>query len=453
MSTKAIVGKSDAQNNKHVSDEAAGSKHPTSHAKLGPKIEIVPDMSGAKMIVQMIHCSVWASVAHNFLQLKEGGIYSMTNFTVKPNKEEYRVLKHDSFMPKFDGLTTFKRVSVKADGFVKYLLNLVDFDAIEPADNKYLIDVAGYVSSVCRTNHLKSGSTNLDFHLANHRGQSIRVTLWGNLEEVLVEKKTKQVGACPIVLASASPKIYNNKVYLSSTSSTVILNDADIPLIKALKDANSGAELKNPYTPIDLTRPVKGPRRDGMSPHAIVKAAGRVQPDKKDISSVNHAIGELIYPSTALVGCSTGSLMDTEDESADDHVGLLAAISNLIGTTHVMEIKSQSYYEYGTFESFTWWQLNPKEVCGDSVGSSTLDVLDGVQTHRLSRPVRASTVATPTNPLEPKRTKSTNYGAIALAWSLKTLMVATEISSKDVSGNTPQDDNTDRLAYADASLE
>ncbi|GKA00464.1 hypothetical protein Tco_0673014 [Tanacetum coccineum] len=116
----------------------------------------------------MIHCSARARVAHNFLRLKEGGIYSVTNFAVKPNKEEYRVIKDDSFMLEFDGSTTFKSVSVKADGFVRYPLNLVDFDAIEHADNKYLIDVVGYVSNVGRTNHLKSGSKNLDFHLANH---------------------------------------------------------------------------------------------------------------------------------------------------------------------------------------------------------------------------------------------------------------------------------------------
>ncbi|GJS48910.1 hypothetical protein Tco_0599031 [Tanacetum coccineum] len=286
---------------------------------------------------------------------------------------------------KFNGSTTFKRVSVKEDGFVRYPLNLVDFNAIEPADNKYLIDVVRYVSNVGRTNHLKSGSTNLDFHLANHRGQSIRVTLWGNLREVLVEKKTKQVGACPIVLASTSPKIYNNKVYLSSTSSTMILDDAEIPAIKALKDANSGVELKNPYTPIDLTRPVKGTIEILLiPPRSTVRRVDfpmlRLELDVYD-GMTQIVVVLFDEPTTALVGCSAGSLMDTKDESADDHVGLLLAISNLTGTTHVMEIKSQSYYD-------------------------TLDALDGVQTHRLSRPVRAPTVATPTKPSEPKRTKS-----------------------------------------------
>ncbi|GJU77503.1 retrovirus-related pol polyprotein from transposon TNT 1-94 [Tanacetum coccineum] len=114
-----------------------------------------------------------------------------------------------------------------------------------------------------------------------------------------------------------------------------------------------------------------------------------------------------------------------------------------------MEIKSQSYYEYGTFESFTRWQLNPEEVCGDSVRSSTLDALDGVQTHRLSRPVRAPTVATPTKPLEPKRTKSLVIKDSDVE--------ASDDSSGYVGRNkaNPMSDSNKRkqLAYADASLE
>ncbi|GJY24699.1 ATP-dependent DNA helicase PIF1-like protein [Tanacetum coccineum] len=107
--------------------------------------------------------------------------------------------------------------------------------------------VAGYVTNVGRTNHLKSGSRNLDFHLANHRGQSIRVTLWGSLGDVLIEKKTKQTGVCPVILSATCPKKYNNKVYLSSTSSTVIYDDDAIPTIKALKKANR--------TSVDLSQP------------------------------------------------------------------------------------------------------------------------------------------------------------------------------------------------------
>ncbi|GJT77167.1 replication protein A 70 kDa DNA-binding subunit C-like protein [Tanacetum coccineum] len=268
MSTKAAVMKSDGHNKHHMSGDAA-SKHTASNTELEFEIEIIPDMSdtmtaiekkgesallsGSKpdlfldqlranvtgiIIVmiswvwdvsvvsgrylstdfvvsdakgQMIHCSALASVAHNFLHLKEGGIYSVKIFVVKPNKEEYQVIKDDNFMLEFNGSTTFRKVFVKADGFVRYPLKLVDLDAIEPADNKYLIDVVGYVSNIGRTNHLKSGSKNLDFHLANHRA---------------------------VNQSNAMGKPRRDKVYLSSTSSTMILDDVEIPAIKALKDAN-----------------------------------------------------------------------------------------------------------------------------------------------------------------------------------------------------------------------
>nr|GEU84932.1 hypothetical protein [Tanacetum cinerariifolium] len=116
----------------------------------------------------MIHCSAKAIVSHNFLRLKEGGIYSVKKFDVKPNKDKYRILKNDVYMLEFDGSTAIRKALVKADGFVRYPFQLQDFDGIESSKKKYLIDVTGYVTNVGRTNHLKSGSRNLDFHLANH---------------------------------------------------------------------------------------------------------------------------------------------------------------------------------------------------------------------------------------------------------------------------------------------
>ncbi|KAL6572919.1 hypothetical protein OROHE_002395 [Orobanche hederae] len=51
----------------------------------------------------------------------------------------------------------------------------------------------------------------LDLYLANKRGQSIRVTLWGGLGDMLTEKITKHVGLCPVVLTSVNAKYYNSK--------------------------------------------------------------------------------------------------------------------------------------------------------------------------------------------------------------------------------------------------
>ncbi|GKE22036.1 hypothetical protein Tco_1433548 [Tanacetum coccineum] len=96
---------------------------------------------------------------------------------------------------------------------------------------------------------------------------------------------------------------------------------------------------------------------------------------------------------TALIHCSAGSLMDTEDE------------------------------------------LNPEEVCANSVGSSTLDAFDGVQT--LCLVIEYSDV-------EASGDSSGYVGrnkADLVFDSNKRKWVGTEVSFKDVSGNTPQDDN------------
>ncbi|GKC02290.1 mediator of RNA polymerase II transcription subunit 34 isoform X2 [Tanacetum coccineum] len=76
-------------------------------------------------------------------------------------------------------------------------------------------DIAGYVTNVGRTSYTKSGSKKLEFYLANQRGQSLRVTLWGELGDVLVEKKTKHAGVCAMVLTGMSGKEYNSKDVLN----------------------------------------------------------------------------------------------------------------------------------------------------------------------------------------------------------------------------------------------
>nr|GEV35910.1 hypothetical protein [Tanacetum cinerariifolium] len=110
-------------------------------------------------------------------------------------------------------------------------------------------DVVGYVTNVGRTTQQKSGSKNLDFHLANNR-----VTLWGRLNDMLIEKRTRHVGLYPIVLIAMSMKLYNSKIhrlYISSTSSTLIVDDEQIPMLKRLKTDNSGMGLTKEMQPPD----------------------------------------------------------------------------------------------------------------------------------------------------------------------------------------------------------
>ncbi|GKA40198.1 DNA helicase PIF1, ATP-dependent [Tanacetum coccineum] len=332
----------------------------------------------------------------------KGGIYSVKIFTVKPNKDEYRVLKNDAYMLEFDGWTTIRKALVKADGF----------------------------------------------------GQSMRVTLWGSLGDVLIEKKTKKTGVCPLILSATCPKKYNNKVYLSSTSPTVIYNDDAIPMIKALKKANSH---QNSGTSVDLSQPWAGTlenlfmwarnrKNDSITFHCKVTIDGirtrkgwnfpscRSDTCKKALTrqdgqffcqSCNKGVN---YPvlrywlkvdtsdntaqaivvmfnetATALVNCSADFLMDTVDESSEDHLNLPPALSNLIGTAHVMEIKSHTYYEYGTFESFTCWQILPSERIDDSVGSSNLDDYPDNQPQKMKRIVQDPSIVTPSKPVEERK--------------------------------------------------
>ncbi|GKD50491.1 DNA helicase PIF1, ATP-dependent, partial [Tanacetum coccineum] len=98
-------------------------------------------------------------------------------------------------------------------------------------------------------------------------------------------------------------------------------------------------------------------------------------------------------PATELVKCSIESLLALVNEvslyplfqyfhslytnlylqSANEDSNLPAAITNLIGTTHVLELKSYTYYEYGTFESFTCWKINPTPIVEEGASSSTVD--------------------------------------------------------------------------------
>ncbi|GJX03373.1 hypothetical protein Tco_0189289 [Tanacetum coccineum] len=165
----------------------------------------------------MIHYTAKASIPHNFLRLKEGGIYSIKNFVVLPNKDEFRILKHDTIMLEFDGETTVRKVSVN--------------------------DVTGYVTDVGRTNYMKTGSKNLDFYLANQRGQSLRVTFWGGLGDALIERKQSTLAY---------------KLYLLSSFSTIIYDNGDIPFLQELKTAETCVEQTKEGLAIDSSRPREG---------------------------------------------------------------------------------------------------------------------------------------------------------------------------------------------------
>ncbi|GJS23494.1 nucleic acid-binding, OB-fold protein [Tanacetum coccineum] len=110
-------------------------------------------------------------------------------------------------------------------------------------------------------------------------------------------------------------------------------------------------------------------------------------------------------PATTLVGCSAESVMEDDDESSDDQSNLPPALANLIGTTHTLEIKSHTYYEYGTFESFTCWTIVPIEGVVESASTSTLDAEAATKSPKLKSLKRDPFVPTPSKPSEERPTK------------------------------------------------
>ncbi|GKC67494.1 DNA helicase PIF1, ATP-dependent [Tanacetum coccineum] len=246
------------------------------------------------IVGNMIHCSEKSNVAHNFLRMKEGGIYVVKNFVVVPNKDEFRIFKQDLFM--------------------------------------------------------------LD------------------------------------------------------SSSTVIYDDDDIPCLQELKADSSFVEPTKAVLAVGSSLP-----KEGTLENLLIWARNR---QNNLPSTVRYRLEVVVADDTAhtvvvmfndtvteLIKCSAESLMVTDDEGADayDDSNFPTTIRNLIGTTHVLEIKSHTYYEYGSFESFTCWKINPSESVEDAASSSTPTLTADEASPSFKSLAKHPTVKTPSKPNEEKK--------------------------------------------------
>ncbi|GJR23564.1 ATP-dependent DNA helicase PIF1 [Tanacetum coccineum] len=102
-------------------------------------------------------------------------------------------------------------------------------------------------------------------------------------------------------------------------------------------------------------------------------------------------------------------VMDDEGADADADLNLPTAIRNLIGMTHILEIKSHTYYEYGSFESFTYWKINPSESDEDTASSSTPTLTADEASPSFKRLATHHTVKTPSKPNEEKKKKGQSW--------------------------------------------
>ena len=111
-----------------------------------------------------------------------------------------------------------------------------------------------------------------------------------------------------------------------------------------------------------------------------------------------------------LLKCSPESLL-VSDPEVDGGLNLPRPITALIGTSHIFELKSHTYYEHGTYESFTCWKITqaygaltcsstPQTETASSGSASPL--MKKLSKKRLSND---PTVSTPLKSVEEKKKK------------------------------------------------
>ncbi|XP_071714539.1 replication protein A 70 kDa DNA-binding subunit B-like [Rutidosis leptorrhynchoides] len=203
----------------------------------------------------VIQCTAKNNIAHCFIpRLIEGSVYLIGNFQVIRNKEEYRVLKDNPLMIELQGPTYLRRqVGNDNLGFIRHPYSCIDFEDLEVTGGKYLVDnvsyVIGYALNVGKPKDQKSGATTLDFELANERGKKLPVTLWGNLGHFFVQKISEHNGLhtsalyCVILSLVTVKTNRSGNLSISSSSSTLIMDDPEIPALQAFKSKVSGKAL------------------------------------------------------------------------------------------------------------------------------------------------------------------------------------------------------------------
>ncbi|GKE48069.1 ATP-dependent DNA helicase PIF1-like protein [Tanacetum coccineum] len=211
-------------------------------------------------------------------------------------------------------------------------------------------------------------------------GQSLRVTLWGRLGDMLIEKRTRHVRLYPIVLTAM--------LYLSSTSSTLIVDDEQIPVLKRLKTDDSGVELTKEMLPPDNTKAKAATLENLLTwarnrkydvrtkkgwnyPSCGGEKCKKGNLNRKDgqfwcdscNSSVDYPVIRLeleISDATAEFG-EMFCVLNSGVRRPEGDSGLSPTLANIVGTSHTLELKSRTYFEHGNYESFTCWKVVEEE--------------------------------------------------------------------------------------------
>nr|GEV38206.1 hypothetical protein [Tanacetum cinerariifolium] len=239
-------------------------------------------------------------------------------------------------------------------------------------------------------------------HLA---GAVHKSNIVGGLGEMLIEKQTRHVGLYLILLTAMYVKLYKNRMYVSSTWLTMIVDDEQIPVLKQFKSddswlKNCSRQIAQAATfhcvvRIDKIRMKRGwncpscggekckkgnlDRKHGRfwcdSCHSSVDYLVLIYKLELEVSDDTAQAVVVMFDETArtVVKCLAGSI-DEEDTTFP------SALVNIMGTVYTLELKSNSYYEHTNYERFTCWIVVLEDVLDESGSFGTLVASGGLKT-------------------------------------------------------------------------
>ncbi|GKC08861.1 hypothetical protein Tco_1000471 [Tanacetum coccineum] len=280
-----------------------------SAAKADPKSQMYLDELeiGVTVFMIVLVCRIWDVNATTRRYLSPD--FVIGDAKVRPARivkyaaeDEFHIFKNAPFVVEFDGETSVRKESMKFDGFIRYPFEFVELENLEVTNNKYMIDVIG--------------------------GQAVRVTLWGGLREKLIEKEHAMSDSiCPIIIGFALA----DRLYLSSSSSTLIIDDDSIPALKKMKTDESGVEIGKQPLPIDFSE-----AKAGTLEYLLIYR------QELEVYDNTTAVVVVMFNeiATSLVKCLTNLILAAEDQ-----------------------LKAHTYYEHDTYKSFTCWRIvAPEEL-------------------------------------------------------------------------------------------
>nr|GEZ91342.1 hypothetical protein [Tanacetum cinerariifolium] len=185
---------------------------------------------------------------------------------------------------------------------------------------------------------------------------------------------------------------------ISSTSSTMIVDDEQIPVLKQFKSDDSGIEIAKELLPADSTCAKLELLKTCLCGHASTfhcslrvdkirtkrgwnypsfegKKCKKGNLDRKDDSfwlelevlddTAQTVVVMFDETTRAVVKCLMGSIDEEE-------MSLPPALANIMGKFHTLELKSNSYNEHVNYKSFTCWMVVLEEALDKSGSSGTL---------------------------------------------------------------------------------